>query len=112
MANSVKTYVVAQDVREEVLSLFGTVANAQAKLRIDLSYAGLNEALRGMAVRPADGEGLEQAWREWKQHFLRGVAIGVQTDLNNFERPQPVDTEELEAREAEEWRRRLKRSQT
>lgn len=105
---AVKTQLVDPDVRQEVLSLFGSCANASAKLRLNLSYGTLNQALRGLPVRPEDAEELVSAWREWKQHYVRGVALGVTTDLNNFERVPPEETDDLADAEIEEWTRRLK----
>jgi hypothetical protein len=103
-----KTHIVARDVREEVLSLFGSVANAAGKLQIDISYGTLNQGLRGLAIRPSEGEAIEAAWREWKQHYVRGVALGVRTDLNNFERVPQEETDDLADQEIEEWTRRLR----
>lgn len=103
-----KTHTIAKDVREEVISLFGTAANAAAKLQTKISYGTLNQALRGLAVRPTDGEEIESTWREWKQHYIRGVALGVRIDLNNFERVPVEETDDLSDAEIEEWTRRLR----
>lgn len=106
-ATPVKTQVVAEDVRNEVLSLFGTVANAAGKLQIDLSYGTINQAIRGLPIRPNDAVKLEEAWRQWKQHYVRGVALGVVDHLNDFKRPPPEETDDLSDLEIEEWSRRL-----
>lgn len=107
-ASTSKNFIVAQDVRAEVLSLFGTVANAAKKLRLDINYGTLNQGLRGLAIRPGDGETIEIAWREWKQHYVRGVSLGVRLDLNDFERVPQEETDDLADQEIEEWTRRLK----
>lgn len=107
-AVTTKTHIMARDVREEVLSLFGTVANAASKLKVDISYGTLNQGLRGLAIRPVEGEAIEEAWREWKQHYVRGVSLGVRVDLNNFERVPQEETDDLSDQEIEEWTRRLR----
>ncbi len=107
-----KTHIVDRDVREEVLSLFGTVANTAGKLQVDISYGTLNQGLRGLAIRPSEGEAIEAAWREWKQHYIRGVALGVRIDLNNFERVPQEETDDLSDQEIEEWTRRLRGKKT
>ncbi len=107
-ASTQKTHIVDRDVREEVLSLFGTVANAAMKLQIGISYGTLNQGLRGLAIHPNDGEAIEAGWREWKQHYVRGVALGVRIDINNFERVPQEETDDLADQEIEEWTRRLR----
>ncbi len=106
---TVKTTAVAEDVREQVLSLFGTVTNVSLKLKLSLTYGTLNQALRGLPIRPVDAEEMEGAWREWKQHYIRGIALGITNDLNNFERVPLEETDDLADMEIEEWTRRLKK---
>ena len=107
-----KTMLVAEDVRTEVLSLFGTVPNVSAKLRLPISYGTLYQALRGLAVRPEDAEAIEDAWRKWKQHYIRGLALGLMIDLNDFERVSREKTDQLADDEIEEWTRRLRPTKT
>ncbi len=103
-----KTYTIAAAVRGEIISLFGTAANATAKLKLTLSYHTVNMALRGLPVRPGDGQAIVKAWREWKAHYVRGEALGLRPHTEHFERPSKKAAEALTDQETEEWTRRLR----
>ena len=103
-----KTYVVDSDARGEIVSLFGTAANAAAKLRLTLSYHTVNLALRGLPVRPEEGQAIIDAWREWKAHYVRGEALGLRPDVEHFMRVPAEQTDALADRETAEWTRRLR----
>lgn len=103
-----KTYTIAKAVRAEITSLFGTAANAAAKLKLDLSYHTVNQALRGLPVRPEDGQAIVAAWREWKAHYVRGEALGLRPHTEHFERVSRKAADALTDQETEEWTRRLR----
>lgn len=103
-----KTYVLAAATRREILSLFGTAANVAAKLKLTLSYHTVNQALRGLLVRPEDGQAIVSAWRDWKAHYVRGEALGLRPHVEHFERVPEEETDALADREIEAWTRRLR----
>lgn len=108
MTAPTKTYVVDPAVRAQVLTLFGTTANAAERLELGhLGYATLNQALRGYPVRPEHGQELEHAWQAWAEHHLRGVALGLHDELSDFTVPEPDETADLEHQELKAWRTRL-----
>ena len=105
----VKTYMISPEVRWEILSLFGTTANAVRKLRLSVPYQIVNHGLRGTPIQQAQGSEIETAWFHWKRHYIRGVALGLDLDLNNFERVSEQQTDELSDQEIKVWTKRLRR---
>lgn len=65
-----------QDVVDQALALFGTVANAQRLLRVQhVPYQHANAALRGNPVTEEINDAITIAWRTWKQLFVRGLRL-------------------------------------
>ena len=104
----VKIYVLPAEIRSEILSLFGTTANAARRLRLSFGYQIVNHGLRGTAIQEAQGEEIERAWHRWKLHYIRGVALGLDLELNNFEQVPEQQTDDLADKEIKEWMRRLR----
>lgn len=99
------------DVVDQIKSLFGTTSNAQDMLRVrHIPYQSMNEILRGNPANPEYVDAVTEAWRYWKQIYIRGVRLGVGVDLSTWRLPEDVDARliELHSLEDTEWRRILK----
>lgn len=87
---------VEDDVADQIRSLFGSVDNAQKKLRLrDIPYHDMAAALKGRPVKERYADDILDAWRAWKRLYLRGYTIGLPQDID-FRLPR--SPEELETR--------------
>lgn len=99
---------VDDDVTDEVLPLFGTIANAQRLLRCGhVPYQVMREALRGNPVPKSHADDLVVAWRTWKQLYVRGLAFSPD---KTFRLPETIEEayqlmDQLSEQEAAEWKR-------
>ena len=99
------------DVSDQVLALFGTVANAQRALRVQhVPYLVMNMALKGNPVPIAYTDVITEAWRSWKQVYVRGVALGLTALPPDWRVPKDPDgyLVDLLVEEQVEWERRLR----
>lgn len=78
-----KTGSVPEHIWRPLMDLFGTLTNAQEKLRLTLPQTELREALRGFACRPDTEEMIRSRWLAWCHQNLRGYTLGIPRP-NNF----------------------------
>ncbi|KKN88061.1 hypothetical protein LCGC14_0251330 [marine sediment metagenome] len=100
---------VDEDISDQVLPLFGTIANAQRLLRCGhVPYQVMREALRGNPVPKSHADDVVVAWRTWKQLYVRGLAFSP--DMT-FRLPETIELayramDRLSEQEVAEWKRR------
>ncbi len=116
MAEHVLKYPVDADVSEQVLLLFGKVANAQRLLRVEhVPYHIMSAALKGNPVPSNYADDIVAAWRFWKQLYIRGFRSGVNVEpepswrLPDGSEAVAARLEELNDLEHAEWKRRAKK---